>query len=221
MTTRAAALPPETVLAALRRTRLMAIVRTAANHAIPGIVETLAQAGVCAVEIALATPDTVTAIHEVASRDIPGLALGAGTVLDTGAAAAVLQAGAGYFVSPTVIPEVIRFARERGVAVFPGAYTPTEVLTAMNLGATAVKLFPASVGGPGYIKALLDPLPTAQLVPTGGVTLESIPDYLSAGAMAVAIGSPLFRDADSTGDLRVLPERARSAMQLASGERSA
>jgi 2-dehydro-3-deoxyphosphogluconate aldolase/(4S)-4-hydroxy-2-oxoglutarate aldolase len=195
----------------------MGIVRTAVNYVIPGIVETFVHSGVCPVEVSLATADTVTAIREVASADIPGLVLGAGTVLDADAAAAVLQAGASYFVSPAVIPEVIRFARARDVAVFPGAYTPTEVLTAMNLGATAVKLFPASAVGPGYLKALLGPLPTAQLIPTGGITLKSIPDYLDAGAMAVAVGAPLLHDADSAGDLRALAERARSATQLASG----
>jgi len=208
------------VMDCLRQTRLLAIVRTAAAGRIPAIVETLAQSGVRAVEIALANADAVTAIRAVAKHEIPGLLLGAGTVLDVDAAAAAFDAGAAYFVSPGVIPEVIRFAAERNVAVFPGAYTATEVLTAMGLGAPAVKLFPASTGGPGYLSALLGPLPSARLLPTGGVTLESIPDYLDAGAFAVAIGSPLIRDADSTGNLDALAARAQTAVRLA-GERPA
>jgi 2-dehydro-3-deoxyphosphogluconate aldolase / (4S)-4-hydroxy-2-oxoglutarate aldolase len=208
----------ESVMDTLRRTRVLAIVRTAATDLVPAIVETLAESGICAVEIALANPGTVAAIRSVSRRNIPGLVLGAGTVLDVDDAAAALDAGATYFVSPAVIPEVIRFAADRELAVFPGAYTPTEVLTATGLGARAVKIFPASAGGPGYIKALLGPLPSTQLVPTGGITLESIPDYLRAGAFAVAIGSPLIGDADRTGDLNGLAARARAALRLASGE---
>jgi 2-dehydro-3-deoxyphosphogluconate aldolase / (4S)-4-hydroxy-2-oxoglutarate aldolase len=207
----------DAVMEGLRRTKVLAILRTAATDLIPAIVETLVQAGICTVEIALSGPATVPAIRAVSRRNIPGLLLGAGTVLDADAAGAVLEAGAAYFVSPAVIPEVVRFATERELAVFPGAYTPTEVLTAIRLGATAVKLFPASAGGPGYLKALLDPLSSAQLVPTGGVTLDAIPAYLSAGATAVAIGSPLIRDADTTGDLRALRARAETALRLANG----
>jgi 2-dehydro-3-deoxyphosphogluconate aldolase / (4S)-4-hydroxy-2-oxoglutarate aldolase len=207
----------DAVLDGLRRTKVLAIVRSTAADLIPGIVETLVEAGICAVEIALAGPGTVSAIRAVSRRNIPGLLLGAGTVLDTDAAGAVLEAGAGYFITPAVLAEVIRFAAERELAVFPGAYTPTEILTATRLGATAVKLFPASAGGPGYLKALLAPLPSTQLIPTGGVTLDAIPEYLGAGAMAVAIGSPLIRDADTTGDLRALAARAQTAVHLANG----
>lgn len=207
----------DAVMTGLRRTRVLAILRTTAADRIPGIVETLVQAGIGTVEIAIAGPSTVTAIRDVSRRGIPGLLLGAGTVLDAGAAAAVLAAGASYFVTPAVLPDVVRFAAERELAVFPGAYTATEVLTASRLGATAVKLFPASAGGPGYLKALRDPLPDIQLIPTGGVTLDSIPGYLGAGAAAVAIGSPLIRDAVTTGDLRALGERAETALRLAGG----
>jgi 2-dehydro-3-deoxyphosphogluconate aldolase / (4S)-4-hydroxy-2-oxoglutarate aldolase len=210
-------MPSQAVMGCLGQTRLLAIVRTAATGLIPGIVETLVQSGVRAVEIALANPDAVTAIRAVAKLEIPGLVLGAGTVLDVDAASAALDAGAAYFVSPAVIPEVMRFAAERDVAIFPGAYTATEIFTAIGLGASAVKLFPASAGGPGYLSALLGPLPFARLLPTGGVTLESIPDYLNAGAFAVAIGSPLIRDAGTTGDLSALATRALTAVRLASG----
>jgi 2-dehydro-3-deoxyphosphogluconate aldolase / (4S)-4-hydroxy-2-oxoglutarate aldolase len=220
MTTPAPA-PREAVMEGLRRTKVLAILRTSATELIPSIVEALVQAGICTVEIALCGPATVPAIRSVTRRNIPGLLLGAGTVLDAEAAGAVLGAGAAYFVSPAVIPEVVRFATERELAVFPGAYTPTEILAATRLGATAVKLFPASAGGPGYLKALLDPLPSAQLVPTGGVTLDAIPGYLSAGATAVAIGSPLIRDADITGDLRALAARAETALRLADGRHPA
>lgn len=207
----------DAVMAGLRATKVLAILRTTATDAIPGIVETLVHAGICTVEIPISGPATVNAIRDVSRRRIPGLLLGAGTVLDADAAAAVLEAGAAYFVTPALVPEVVRFATERELAVFPGAFTPTEVLTATRLGATAVKLFPASIGGPRYLKALLDPLPATQLIPTGGVTLDSIPEYLSAGAAAVAIGSPLIRDADTTGDLRALGARAETAQRLANG----
>jgi 2-dehydro-3-deoxyphosphogluconate aldolase / (4S)-4-hydroxy-2-oxoglutarate aldolase len=211
-------LSAQAVMAGLERTLVLAIVRSPAGDQIPAIVETLVEAGICAVEVALAGPGTVAAIGAVARRGIPDLLLGAGTVLDAEAASAVLAAGAAYFVTPAVLPDVIRFAADRELAVFPGAYTPTEILTATRLGATAVKLFPASAGGPGYVRALLGPLPSAQLLPTGGVTLDSIPEYLGAGAFAVAIGSPLIRDADTTGDLRALRARAETALRLASGQ---
>jgi predicted metal-dependent phosphotriesterase family hydrolase len=130
-----------------------------------------------------------------------GITLGAGTVLEPETAHAAIDAGASYLVSPTVGLDVIERARRRGVAALPGAFTPTEILRAWRAGADAVKLFPASVGGPAYLRAVKAPLAEVPLVPTGGVGLEEIGRYLYAGALAVGLGGPLVGDAGEGGDL--------------------
>lgn len=200
----------------LVRTRVMAIVRTRHTAVIPDLVRTLVEGGLTMVEIALASPDTLDGVRATRRLGITELILGVGTVLTAEEGRSALQAGASFLVSPAVIPEVITDATSRGIAIFPGAYTPTEILSAANAGAVAVKVFPASVGGPQYIAALEGPFPDIPLLPTGGVQLSDVRAYLEAGATAVAIGSPLVQDADITGDTAALRSRARKVAELAS-----
>ena len=118
--------------------------------------------------------------------------VGAGTVTSMAGLEAALEAGASFIVTPVVLPEVIRACVDRGVPVFPGAMTPTEIFTAWNLGATMVKVFPADQLGPGHLKAVKAPFPEIPLMPTGGVTVETLPAFRAAGADAFGVGGPLF-----------------------------
>jgi 2-dehydro-3-deoxyphosphogluconate aldolase/(4S)-4-hydroxy-2-oxoglutarate aldolase len=136
-----------------------------------------------------------------------------GSVIDAEQAAACLDAGAGFLVSPGLCAEVALYAIEHGVACYPGGWTPTELLEAWRLGAPAVKLFPAASGGPRHLKDLRAPLPHIPLVPTGGVALDQIPEYIGAGAVAVGLGSPLVGDALDGGSLSALRERALAALE--------
>ncbi len=151
----------------------------------------LAEGGVTAAEITFTVPDAVEVIRQVRKALGDQVVLGAGTVLDPETARAALLAGAEYLVAPTVNPEVIRLCRRYDKVVMPGAFTPTEALTAWETGADVVKIFPADVGGPAYLKALRGPLPQIRLMPTGGVNLDTAEAFLKAGACCLGVGSQL------------------------------
>jgi 2-dehydro-3-deoxyphosphogluconate aldolase / (4S)-4-hydroxy-2-oxoglutarate aldolase len=142
------------------------------------------------VELVLRTPDAATAIASLCSA-YPAATVGAGTVLDAASAYTAVNAGARFLVSPVVAEEVLREGHRHGVAVIPGACTPTEIQTAMELGAEAVKLFPASAFGIGYLRAIATALPHVPFVPTGGITAENARSWLESGAVAVGIGGDL------------------------------
>ena len=128
---------------------------------------------------------------ERATAEMPDFVFGLGTVLDAETARAGILAGASFIVTPALKPEVITVCRRYSVPVFAGALTPTEILTAWEAGADAVKVFPAEFFGPAYIKSVKAPLPQVEILPTGGVTPETIGEFLKAGAMAAAAGSAL------------------------------
>jgi 2-dehydro-3-deoxyphosphogluconate aldolase / (4S)-4-hydroxy-2-oxoglutarate aldolase len=170
---------------------IVAVVRSESSESLGKVVRALAEGGVAAAEITFTVPDAVEVIREV-RRDIgDAIVLGAGTVLDPETARAALLAGAEYIVAPTVNVEVIRLCRRYDKAVMPGAFTPTEVVTAWENGADVVKVFPADVGGPAYLKALRGPLPQIRLMPTGGVDLTTAENFLKAGACCLGVGSAL------------------------------
>ncbi|HUW60969.1 MAG TPA: bifunctional 4-hydroxy-2-oxoglutarate aldolase/2-dehydro-3-deoxy-phosphogluconate aldolase [Candidatus Bathyarchaeia archaeon] len=156
------------------------------------VVEAVAAGGVQCIEVTMTTPGALECI-ETASRNLAGadVLLGVGTVLDSETCRMAILAGAQYVVTPTLSIPVIQMARRYGKPVFAGAYTPTEILTAWENGADFVKVFPASIGGPDYIKALKGPLPQVPLVPTGGVELDNIGAFLKAGASALGVGGNL------------------------------
>ncbi|MFX0579360.1 bifunctional 4-hydroxy-2-oxoglutarate aldolase/2-dehydro-3-deoxy-phosphogluconate aldolase [Nocardia nepalensis] len=184
---------------------VIAILRAPTAARFAEVTATLHEAGITAVEFTLNSPGALDAL-----RDCSGFAhrVGAGTVLTALDAARAVDAGAAYLITPAVCPEVIAEGRRMSVPVICGAFTPTEIHSAWQAGATMVKVFPASVGGPGYLKAIRGPLNEIPLVPTGGIGLADVRAYLDAGARALGMGSPLVGDACTGGDLDALRERA-------------
>src|SRR5207248_2024469 len=151
----------------------------------------LAEGGVNIVEITMTVPDALDVVRQVRRALGDRLLLGAGTVLDPETARAALLAGAEFLVAPTVNLEVIRLCQRYDRLVMPGAFTPTEILSAWEAGADIVKVFPADVVGPAFFKALRGPLPQVRLMPTGGVDLNTAASFLKAGACCLGIGSQL------------------------------
>lgn len=170
---------------------LVAVVRSESPEQLARVVAALAEGGVTAAEITFTVPDAVSVIRQVRRELGDKIVLGAGTVLDPETARAALLAGAEYLVSPVVNLEVIRLARRYDKVVMPGAFTPTEVLSAWEAGADVVKVFPADIGGPSYLKALKGPLPQIRLMPTGGVDLNTAEAFLKAGACCLGVGGQL------------------------------
>ena len=156
------------------------------------VVEAVAEGGVHCIEVTMTTPGALACIETAAKRLAGADALlGVGSVLDAETCRMAILAGAEYVVTPTLSAPTIQMARRYGKPVIAGAYTPTEILTAWEQGSDLVKVFPASVGGPGYLKAIKGPLPQIPLVPTGGVKLENVGEFLKAGAAALAVGGNL------------------------------
>lgn len=169
--------------------RVIAIGRNLDPERALRIGQVLAATGVPAFEVTLQGAGALDAIRDLTDRLGERLLVGAGTVLDLEGAEAAVGAGARFLVMPVTDVAIVRWAVERGVPVFPGALSPTEVLTAWRAGASAVKLFPASVGGPALLRELRGPLPDIPLMPTGGVTAENAGALIDAGAVAVGVGS--------------------------------
>jgi 2-dehydro-3-deoxyphosphogluconate aldolase / (4S)-4-hydroxy-2-oxoglutarate aldolase len=207
-------LTPEFLLAGIRETRLVAIVRGTDGPAAAKAALAAMEEGFRFVEIALTTPGALAAIRDVRASAPEGCFVGAGTVLTVQDVDDIADAGAQFTVTPA-LAESIGESSRRGLPVLAGALTPSEAYEAMNRGATAVKLFPASIGGPRYLKALRDPFPEIPFIAVGGVGLEEAAGYWEAGAIAVGLGGPLFGDAGSGGDLAPVRERARSFVRLA------
>ena len=176
---------------------VVAIARRLTAETAPQVGDALVEGGVLAFEITLNEPVTgaLRAIESVAAR-APGLAIGAGTVVSIDAAQRAIDAGATFLVMPHTDPDLVGWAAQRGVPALPGAFTPTEVLAGWRAGAAAVKLFPASVAGPAFVRECLGPFPEIPLVPSGGVTVQSAGDFIRAGAVAVGVGSWLIGDGE-------------------------
>ncbi len=168
---------------------VVAVVRSESSAILVKVVHALAAGGVTAAEITFTVPDAIDVIRQVRKEAGDAVVLGAGTVLDPETARAAILAGAEYIVSPVLNLDVIRLCHRYDKAVIPGAFTPTEILTAWEAGADIVKVFPADAGGPRYLKALKGPLPQVRLMPTGGVDLSTIESFLKAGACCVGVGS--------------------------------
>ena len=202
-------------VALLRTERIVAILRSDNTTHFSAAVHTLAEAGVCLIELALTTPGAPAALTALSQRLPRGVHLGAGTVTSPELAQQAIDCGATFLVTPSCSPTVIEYARSRGIPILSGALTPTEVGTAWEAGATAVKLFPASIGGPAYCRALREPLPMIPLIPTGGVGAANAADYLAAGALALGVGRSLTGDATEGGSLAALAERAATLVAVA------
>ena len=170
---------------------IVAVVRSESSESLVKVVAALAEGGVIAAEVTFTVPDAVDVIRQVRREVGDAVVLGAGTVLDPETARAALLAGAEYIVSPIVNLDVIRLCRRYDKVAMPGAFTPTEVVSAWEAGADVVKIFPADVGGAAYLKALRGPLPQIRLMPTGGVDLTTAEGFLKAGACCLGVGSAL------------------------------
>ncbi|WP_022872998.1 bifunctional 4-hydroxy-2-oxoglutarate aldolase/2-dehydro-3-deoxy-phosphogluconate aldolase [Nesterenkonia alba] len=187
--------------------RLLGIIRGSDPEASIASALALAEAGVRFFEISLTSAGALQVLREVTRQAGREVEIGAGTVLTAAEVDAALEHGAGYIVTPALAPSV-PYAVSAQVPVLAGALTPTEVLSAVEQGADAVKIFPAGRFGPGYLKDLRGPFPEVPLIPVGGVGAEDVPGYLAHGALAVGVASPLCGDAPDGGSLEGLQARA-------------
>ena len=178
------------VCEAIRSEQIIGVIRAAGPDEAVRLGEAMIAGGLRIVEVALTTPHGLEAIRQLASRDDDGRLVGAGTVLDGEAAFAAAQAGARFLVAPCVAPEMIRVGHRYGCAVLPGAFTPTEIGYALELGADLVKVFPACDLGAGFVRNVRAVFPQAPLVPTGGITVENLAAFLDAGAVIRCSGFP-------------------------------
>ncbi len=175
------------------------------------VVEAVAEGGVRCIEVTMTTPGALQCI-ETASAKLAGadVCIGVGTVLDAETARLAVLAGAQYVVTPVSVPEVITMTHRYGKPCLPGAWTPTEIFRAWEMGGDIVKVFPASVGGLDYIKAVRGPLPQIPLCPTGGVDLDNLADFVKAGVVAIGVGGNLVsRKLMESRNFKGLTENAR------------
>jgi 2-dehydro-3-deoxyphosphogluconate aldolase/(4S)-4-hydroxy-2-oxoglutarate aldolase len=204
----------------IRQTGVIAILRAKSSEQLLAAADAIRAGGVCAIEVTMTTPGALAIIEQARARYSQEVFFGAGTVLDPESARAAILAGAQFIVAPSLKPSVIELCHRYSVPVFPGAYTPTEILSAWELGADMVKIFPASAGGPGLIKALKAPLPQIEMVPVGGVNLGNTPDFIRAGASAVGVGGELLAaKLLEAKDWPALTERARQFVEAVAKER--
>ena len=199
----------------------LGIIRVQTAQDLVQIAKALHAGGLSCLEITMTTPGALRAIEE-ARGELPEVLMGAGTVLDAATARQAILAGAQFLVTPTVALDVIETAHRYGVPVIPGAMTPTEILTCWEAGADMVKVFPASVLGPGYLQALRGPLPQIPLVPTGGITADNAGEFIRAGAALVCAGGWLVdKKAVAAGKVEVLRDKARRLVAAVQEARNA
>jgi 2-dehydro-3-deoxyphosphogluconate aldolase/(4S)-4-hydroxy-2-oxoglutarate aldolase len=201
----------DVILRSIVETGVVPVVRTSSAESAVLAIGAVYRGGIRAAEITMTVPGAIKALEKLADAFGDKLVLGAGTVLDPETARMCMLAGAQFFVTPALNLKTIEMAKRYSKIIMPGALTPTEVVTAWEAGADFVKVFPCgAMGGAKYIKALKAPLPHIEMVPTGGVSLETTADFLRAGAAAVAVGAELI-DAKtiSEGRYEVFEERAR------------
>jgi 2-dehydro-3-deoxyphosphogluconate aldolase/(4S)-4-hydroxy-2-oxoglutarate aldolase len=195
---------------------IVPVVRTTSADSAIRAIEAIYNGGIRAAEITMTVPGAIHALEKVAGQFGDRIVLGAGTVLDPETARSCLLAGAEFLVTPSLKVATIEVAKRYSKVICPGALTPTEVLTAWEAGADIVKIFPAgNVGGPKYIKALRGPFPQIEMIPTGGVNLETAGEFLKAGACAVAVGGELV-DAKliKEGRYDVIEQRAKQYLEV-------
>jgi 2-dehydro-3-deoxyphosphogluconate aldolase/(4S)-4-hydroxy-2-oxoglutarate aldolase len=198
----------------IQETGVIAIMRAKSSDQLLAAADAIKAGGVQAIEVTMTTPGALDVIRQATERYGADVLFGAGSVLDPESARAAILAGAQFVVSPTLNLKTIELCHRYAIPVVPGAYTPTEILTAWEAGADMVKVFPASVGGPAYFKAVKAPLPQVKLVPVGGVNLDTTADFIRAGADAVGVGSALVsQKLLDAGDFAALTERARRLRQ--------
>ena len=200
---------------------VVAVIRLKDPARLRAVVDAMMEGGVRALEVTMTVPRAIELIRELAPALPAGFLLGAGTVTDPVTARAVIDAGASFVVSPVFRPDVIAACHERDVPAMPGCFSPTEILAAHECGADIVKVFPATMLGPQFIKDVRAPLPQVKLMPTGGVTLDNAGDWIRAGAVAVGLGSALIDAAAIDGNrLDVITANARRVVANVAAARS-
>lgn len=175
-----------------QRAPLVGIIRNVSFENVKRILPIYREAGLTTVEITMNTPGAADMIEYALANESHGLNIGAGTVCDKDDLAEALEAGAQFIVTPVINKKVVKSCVKKGVPIFPGAFSPTEIYNAWTLGATMVKIYPATSLGPDYIKDLKAPMKQLRLLPTGGVGLENMTEFMAAGADGLGIGSQLF-----------------------------
>jgi 2-dehydro-3-deoxyphosphogluconate aldolase/(4S)-4-hydroxy-2-oxoglutarate aldolase len=196
-------------LGLIRETGVIAIMRAQSSDQLMAAADAIHAGGVRVIEVTMTTPGALGVIEQAAKRHGDQVLLGAGTVLDAETARAAILAGAGFIVAPTFSLPVVALCRRYGIPVIPGCFTPTEMLAAWEAGADMIKLFPAEVGGPDLVKAILAPLPQLQIVPVGGVDLSTAAEFIRKGAVALGVGGALINQKLlDAGDLGELTRRA-------------
>lgn len=209
------------VMSRIIETGLIPVVRAESPEIAMRAIDAIREGGISVLEITMTVPGAIRVIEEVARRFGDDAIVGAGTVLDSETARACMLAGAQFIVSPALDLDTISCCRRYSIPVMPGAMTPSEVLTAWKAGADFVKVFPANaVGGASYIRALKAPLPQIQLVPTGGVSLKTAADFITAGAAALGVGADLVDTAAlRAGEDKVITARARQFIEIVKSAR--
>ena len=175
----------------IRETGVIAIMRARSSEQLITAADAIKRGGVQVIEVTMTTPGALGVIEEATERYGQEVLFGAGSVLDAETARAAILAGAGFVVAPVLNLEMVALCNRYSTPVIPGCYTPTEMLTAWEAGADMIKLFPASIGGPAMIKAILAPLPQLEIVPVGGVNLDTAAEFIRKGAAALGVGSSL------------------------------
>lgn len=198
---------------------VVAVVRLTDANVGAQVAHALIAGGVSVIEITMTVPRAPELIAEL-SRMLPRALIGAGTVTDPAMVRLVIDAGAKFVVSPVFRPRIVEACHERGVPSFPGCFTPTEILSAWELGADIIKVFPATSLGPGYIKDLRGPFPSIKVMPTGGVSLDHAAEWIKAGAVAIGVGGALVNaKAVETGRFDQVTTAARAFVAAVRGAR--
>lgn len=201
------------VLRSIVANKVVAVLRGASAQETEAFAHRAVDGGIRIIEITMTVPGALSCIERLTAHYGNAVTVGVGTILDAETARLATLSGAQFVVTPMVSEEVMRLCNRYGIPVLPGAYTVREVVQALELGADIIKLFPGEVAGPKLISALKGPLPQANFMPTGGVSLDNIQTWLAAGAVAVGIGSDLTREAVKTGNLDSVTRRAKAYVE--------
>ncbi len=194
--------------------KIVAVVRVTNEEKLTKVINAIYEGGIKIIEITMTVPNAIQQIEKISEKFGDKIVVGVGSVIDKQTAKDAVSAGAKYVVSPVIKKEIIETAVNLGVPVMPGAFTPTEILSAWEMGADVVKVFPADVLGMSFFKGVLAPMPFLKMMPTGGVTLTNAGDWLKAGACAVGVGTALLEsEAIKNGDYFKLTENAKTIVK--------
>ena len=195
----------------VRQTRIIAIMRAKSSEQLIAAADAIRAGGVRIIEVTMTTPGALRVIEAAKQKYGDELLFGAGSVLDAETARAAILAGADFIVAPSFDPRVVELCQRYSIPVMPGCYTPTEIITAWQAGADMIKLFPADFGGAGFLKAVLAPFPQIEIIPVGGVNLDTAAAFIKSGAVALGVGSSLInQELLDKNDFAELTRRAKA-----------